>query len=327
MKIESLSFLKKQIADIIQQKTTIGIVTHKKPDGDGLGASFALQEILLEFDHSSDIILEEQIPKLYSFLDGEKRTTIFNKDLKYETLFVLDCHEKNRLGICEPLVDKAKNVIVIDHHMENNVLRSDHFIDPSKVSVGAIIYKLFQDEILKMTQERALYIAQSIYVSILNDTNNFINSNTDEETFRICSELVKLGLKPGVVTKLFLMNKPAVEMKFLGQVLATIRTLYEDRVMFMNSSLQMLQDNGLDQSVNSKILSWVKGLKKVEIVVYFSEINFEEYKLSIRSENVNTNTIARKFGGGGHAKASGCTIKGNLLKVEDLILTEIKKQL
>jgi len=133
MKLDSLSNLKTKIIEIVEKKSTIGIITHKKPDGDGLGAAFALQEILLDLDQSSDIILDEKIPQLYSFLDGDKRTKVYKNELSYNTIIVLDCHEKSRLGRCEPLINKADDVIIIDHHMESKVIDSVYYINAAKV--------------------------------------------------------------------------------------------------------------------------------------------------------------------------------------------------
>ncbi|KQC06577.1 MAG: hypothetical protein APR54_07035 [Candidatus Cloacimonas sp. SDB] len=327
MKIHSLPKLKEILLNTLEQGSETGIVTHENPDGDGIGAALALQEILLTLNLKSDIILEEKIPEVYRFLNAESRTIVYDKDLSYKTLIVLDCHEHERLGSCEPLITKAENIIVIDHHIENNVIESDYFIDSAKVAVGAIIFLLFQEEIFQMNKKSALYVAEAVYLSIINDTDNFINSNVDEETFQVCAQLMELGLDPGSITKLFLLNKTPAEMRYVGGILNTIKEFCHGKVVFLNSTSKMLEQNKLDAKADYKILRWVKGMKNVEVVGYFSETSSGKYKLSLRSVSVNVNIIAGKFGGGGHKKASGCSLEGNLAEVEELVLTEIKKQL
>jgi len=327
MKINSLPELKEILLNTLKGRPEIGIVTHENPDGDGIGAALALQEILLTLNYKSDIILEEKIPEVYGFLNAESRTCVFDNELSYRTLIVLDCHEKERLGSCKPLIPKAEKIIVIDHHIENNIIESDYFIDSSKVSVGVIIFLSFLAEIHKMNKQSALYVAEAVYLSIINDTDNFINSNVDAETFRISSQLMELGLDPGSITKSFLLNKSPAEMRYVGGILNTIKELCHGKVVFMNSTPKMRQQNRLDSTADSKILRWVKGMKNVEVVGYFSQTAAGNYKLSLRSVSVNVNTIAEKFGGGGHKKASGCSIEGSLAEVEELVLTEIKKQL
>ncbi len=327
MKINDLQKLKKTLLDTVSNQRKTAILTHTKPDGDGIGAALALQEILLANDLRTEIILENKLPENYQFLEPENKILIYSDELTYDNLIVLDCHERSRLGSCEPLLDKAKKVIAIDHHLESNVIDSDYYIDPTMVSVGAIIYRMFQTEINNLKADRALYIASAVYISILNDTDNFINANTDEETFRICAELRKTGMEPGYVTKQFLLNKTAREMKYIGTVLTTIEEQAEGRVVFVHSLRSMLKESGLPASVNSKILRWVKGLRNVDIVVYFSETSPRKYKLSLRSNLIDVNRIAVRYGGGGHKKASGCSLDGELPQIKQIILEEIKKQL
>jgi len=272
MKIQSISQLKETLDRAISNNKTAAIITHVNPDGDGLGSALALQEIYSSSNKKLDIILNSEIPELYSFLQGRKRTLQYNEDLHYDTLIILDCHEEIRLGKCAALMGKAVEIVVIDHHPEKDPISADYYIDPDMVSVGAIIYRLFEQELNNLDPVKALYTAKAIYVSILNDTENFINANTDQETFRICSGLLDLGLVPGEVTKFFLYNKTAREMRYIGEILATIKTFRNGKVVFLNSNLEMLNRNGLDANANSKILRWVKGMDNTEVIVYFSEL-------------------------------------------------------
>ncbi|MFC1887513.1 bifunctional oligoribonuclease/PAP phosphatase NrnA [Candidatus Cloacimonadota bacterium] len=327
MKIDDLARLKEIILNIVKNSTSTGIITHSKPDGDGIGAALALQEILLNYNLNADIILENKLPSNYDFLQVSDKINVYSSELEYETLIILDCHERSRLGGCAPLLDTAEKVVAIDHHLENMAVDSDYYIDPSMVSVGAIIYCMFEKEIGSLPPESALFIAQAVYLSILNDTDNFINANTDAETFRICEGLLKLGLEPGYVTKNFLLNKSALEMKYIGGILNTIEEYCSGRVIFLHSTRKMLTEYGLSSYVNSKILRWVKGLKNVDVIVYFSENSDLNYKLSLRSNIIDVNAIAAEFGGGGHKNASGCSIDGSLPQIEKLVLEEIKKHL
>jgi bifunctional oligoribonuclease and PAP phosphatase NrnA len=327
MKIIDISKLKVLFLNNIRKNNQVGIVTHTKPDGDGVGAALALQEILYGYKVEAEIILEYNLPENYDFLEWENRIKLYSEELSYNNLIILDCHERSRLGKCSTLIDKAKEIIVIDHHLENDIIDSNHYIDPGMVSVGAIIFKMFETEITNLKESSALYIAKVIYVSILNDTENFINTNTDEETFRICSSLMKLGLEPGDITRQFLLNKSAIEMKYIGHILNTIVEYADGRIVFLHSTKSMLKEYGLPGSVNSKILRWAKGLRDVDIVVYFSEMSRGQYKLSLRSDLLDVNLIASRFNGGGHKKASGCSIKGKLSDIKTIVLQEIKKQL
>jgi len=306
----------------------IALLTHKNPDGDGLPACLALQEILKQKSIKSDIILEEEPSEIYDFLDGFKRSKTFSEYMIYDLLIILDCHEVERIGICEPLVPTAKKIIAIDHHILSEPIDgADTYIDTSAVSAGAIIFNLFKEEIDAMDEESANYIAQAIYTSILNDTDNFINQNVDEETFSICSRLMRYKINPGRITELFLLNKPANEIRFVGEVLSTIETYDNDQILFMHAAIDMLKRNKIGHEGNNKLTRWVKGTHNVKITVLFHQVVKNRYRISLRSNYLNVNKIAVKYGGGGHKKASGCEMKGSLEELKNTLLVDIREQL
>jgi bifunctional oligoribonuclease and PAP phosphatase NrnA len=302
----------------------IGILTHKDPDGDGLAAALVLKRYL-DWKHiDSNIILEEHAPQTYNFLDADKMTIVWTSYLSFDMLIVLDCHETTRLGICSTLLEKAKHIFAADHHIERETIpNSLNWIDSYAVSVGTMLHKYLYKEILTAPHELQEFYAKCIYTTILNDTDNFVNSNTDITAYQTAADLIHCGLKPAEIAMEFLFNKPPSEMKFVGEVLATIETHKNGKVLFLDSTLEMLQRNGLNQSATTKLTRWVKGIQGVEVVVYFRELETRAYRLSLRSVHTPVNTIAELYGGGGHIVAAGCTINGTLLEVKEMILKNL----
>lgn len=328
MIINQLSEIKRILDDSIKKYPSIGIVTHKNPDGDGFCASLVLRELLVNKGIKADIVLEEPARAVYDFLQGSERTIVFSEHLRYDFLIILDCHEEERIGICVPLIPTAKKIIAIDHHLEHGLIPdTDTYIDTKTVSVGAILFKMYKDEIDSLPAESSNYIAKALYITILNDTDNFLNANVDAETFSICSSLMKYKIKPGQLTELFLLSKPANEMRFVGEVLSTIQTYDDGQILFIDSTIDMLRRNNLGPEANTKLTRWVKGTKNVKVTVCFQEVSSTRYRMSLRSNYINVNKIAVKYGGGGHEKASGCEIKDNLDDVKKIILDEIREQL
>jgi bifunctional oligoribonuclease and PAP phosphatase NrnA len=328
MIINDLNDQKKIIIDAAEKYRTICILTHKNPDGDGLCAALALQEILLQKNIKSDIVLEHQAPDVYDFLNGIERTKAFSNHMFYDLLIILDCHEEERIGICSPLLHTAKKIIAIDHHIERTLIPdSVNYIDPKSVSVGAIVYNMFKDEMDQFPAESAEFIAKAVYTSIINDTDNFVNANTDKETFLICSELMNYGIKPGDITELFLLAKPSNELKFVGEVLSEIEIFEDGKVLFMHVTQDMLHRHGLVSGEASKLTRWAKGTIGVQVVISMQEVNSKRFRLSLRSNFIDVNKIAVKYGGGGHKKASGCEIKGNIQEIQTTLLNDIRQQL
>ncbi|MBT3755305.1 MAG: hypothetical protein HOD64_03445 [Candidatus Cloacimonetes bacterium] len=186
---------------------------------------------------------------------------------------------------------------------------------------------MFKDEINEFAEESANYIAKAIYTTILNDTDNFLNQNVDEDTFLICSQLMKYKINPGRITELFLLNKPANEIRFVGEVLSTIETYDKDQILFMHADVDMLKRNRVDHEGNSKLTRWVKGTHNVKVTVLYHQVVKKRYRISLRSNYINVNKIAVKYGGGGHKKASGCEMKGSLEELKTTLLEDIREQL
>ena len=92
----------------------------------------------------------------------------------------------------------------------------------------------------------------------------------------------------------------------------------------MHSSLEMLERLGLDQDASSKMMRWIKGVKDIDIQVYFQQVEEKLFRISLRSDKYEVNTLASFFGGGGHKKAAGCEIKGTLTEAKSLILEQIR---
>ncbi|MCD4829709.1 MAG: DHH family phosphoesterase [Candidatus Cloacimonetes bacterium] len=307
---------------------SIALVTHRNPDGDGLPACLALQELLRCRDKDADIVLERPCHELYAFLDGPRHSRVMAADLSYDCIVLLDCHERDRIGTCAPLVDAATCVIAIDHHHERELIPGAHtYIDTEIVSAGGILWELFASDIEQLPAESRRYLVEALYTTVLNDTDNFVNANTDARTFEICRQMAAQGLEAGPVARRFVWGKTAMEMKFVGEVLAGMQLRHDGRVLFLFSTLEMLDRLNLDAESTSKITRWVKGVRGVEAVVYFREIGERLYRLSLRSDVVDVNRIARLYGGGGHTRAAGCEMSGSLDDIQATIYRHLEEQL
>jgi|SRR5690554_988920 len=335
IRIDSISELREVILSSLEQYGKIGLLTHENPDGDGLSTCLALKEIIEARGKQADIVLEEPAIESLDFLGGKERTILINETLSYPLILLVDSQSRNRLGRCASLLDGAEKVIAVDHHLENGEIRSENkrrgirdvdilYNAPYTVSAGAIIYKTFQKEIDQLPDDKRLYCAAALFVSIINDTNNFTNKNTDAEVLKLSAELAGMGIRPYEVTNRFLYSRPVAYYRFIGQVLSTIKTVADGRVLFFHSTEKMLTENNLNIDATSKITNWVKQPLGVEVVVYFRELKRESYRLSLRSEKLDVNKLAVKYGGGGHRVAAGCEIEGNLEDIEAIILKDIQ---
>lgn len=328
MKLNTNQQLKTTLQAICRQPGKIAILTHQNPDGDGLAAALALKSILKKMGYESDIILEKAAPAFLDFLQVKDHTMVLSPEMSYQIVILLDCHEPERTGACSELADKSKALVAIDHH-EPRELNPHwyYFIKPEDVSTGATLFKTFKHEIGRMKGEQKRYVTDCIYTTILNDTDGFMNNNTDSEVFKVCADLAEMGTSPAEVMEKFILNNSPAKLKLVGSALQSIQTYRDGKILFMYTTLEQLAENKLDQDATSKITKWVKGSTGVEVFIYARETGENEYRLSLRSSSVDCNLICGKFGGGGHISASGCVINKSLAETRELVIEEVQNQL
>ena len=322
--------IRNKLLKLISSADRIVITTHINPDGDGYCAALALQRIISYLGKNSLLVTDNDDLSRYNYLqDGKSNEKRFDmlkaEDLNFGLAIVLDCNSYNRLGDRRALIDKAQLTVVLDHHeKENNLIPAElSHIEPSFACVGEMLYALFEPEILEMPNSDCLFIGNCLYTTILNDTNNFVNANTDAAVFIFASKLVSLGIKPNEQYRNFFLQHSAEEMRYIGETLATLELHYQRRILTMYSTVAMSKENNIDPESIMNATRWVQGIKGIEVIIYLREEKEGVYKISLRSETVDVNKIAVLYGGGGHKQAAGCYLYGKLEEAKEKLLKDV----
>jgi len=176
-----------------------------------------------------------------------------------------------------------------------------------------------------MPDSDCLFVGNCLYTTILNDTNNFVNANTDAAVFIFASKLVSLGIKPNEQYRNFFLQHSAEEMRYIGETLATLELHYQRRILTMYSTVAMSKENNIDPESIMNATRWVQGIKGIEVIIYLREEKEGVYKISLRSETVDVNKIAVLYGGGGHKQAAGCYLYGKLEEAKEKLLKDVIK--
>lgn len=307
---------------------TFGAVTHNNPDGDGLAVCLGLRKLFSFKGVTLDIILQGGSLERLSYLDVNEHTIKLTPETEYDNILIIDCHSFDRIDEAGAIVRKAERVLIIDHHVKGEVIdNADYYIDTNASCVGVIVFKLLKDDLIKADQETQKYFAEAIYTSIVNDTNNFLNTNVNKDDYEVSAELLQFGLEPSKIAVALLYEKEAAEWKMIGETLTTIELFVDGKVLFFYTTRESLENNGLDKETTSKMTGHVKGAKGVEIILYYREESETKFKFSIRSDIHNVRQVATAFGGGGHEKASGFTLTGNAKEVVSKVVEEIRTKI
>lgn len=312
----------------ISQVGTIAITGHVRPDGDCVGSCLGLYNYIREQypEKTCDVYLEP-IRKEFFFLKGSDK--IINQlpeeeeKMKYDLLIILDCGDVTRIDTFGRLYDQAGKTFCIDHHVSNEIRFCDeNVVEPTASSASEILYGLLEKD------QISLAVAECIYTGICHDTGQFKHSNTSKKTLNITADLVDMGVNTSFIIDHTLNNRTFVQNQALGYALSEAALILDGKVIYSFISKKWQELHGVNSSDMGIIIDELRITEGVEVAIFGYETNNLEYKISMRAKDyVNVSAIAQYFGGGGHIKAAGCTMKGSYIDVINNLLREIEKQL
>ncbi|MCM1155553.1 MAG: bifunctional oligoribonuclease/PAP phosphatase NrnA [Roseburia sp.] len=312
-----------KISDEVKDAKTIAISGHVRPDGDCIGSVMGLYLYLTKVlpDTQIDIYLEKPADIFNCIRNIDKIKSDCKTDIRYDAFFAMDCNAE-RLGFAETIYEKAGKRINIDHHISNQGCGDINILDPESSSTCELLYGLLDEE--QVDEE----IAKALYIGIIHDTGVFKYSNTSPKTLCLAAKLIAFGFDfPKLIDETFY-EKTYVQSQIMGRaILESVRFLDGRCIVSMVSRKTMdfyqAGPKDLDGIVNQ--LRIVKG---VECAIFMYEIAPMEYKVSMRSNgNVDVAAIAVLFGGGGHVRAAGCTMKCTYHDAINNLSVHIEEQL
>jgi bifunctional oligoribonuclease and PAP phosphatase NrnA len=310
-----------RIIDVITSNYSFLITSHVRLDGDAVGSELALYHLLRNLGKEVLVYNEDETPGNYRFLPGvEVIVHALGAVDHFDAAFVLDCSEISRVGDAASRILEIKTIVSIDHHISNTGNFGLSFTDPGASSVGELLYRLIEKMDVPMTRE----IAVNLYTAIVTDTGSFRYSNTGEDTFRIAGKLVKIGADPyGIAEKIY-ENNPKEKIRLLVKVLGTLEFAWDGRISTLWVTRQMLKDARALPEYTENFVDLARSIEGVEVAAFFTEMEKNLYKVSLRSKGrINVAKVAGRFGGGGHFSAAACKIEGDLDGVRNRIVQAV----
>lgn len=314
-----------KLLSVIRENKSFLIVSHINPEGDAVGSCIALALGLKKIGKKEVYILSrDPVPEILKFLPSSKLVRQRVPRKMFDVLLVVDCNTIERTGLKNL---RARNTFIIDHHiLPVNIARSGaynylsgSFIDPEASAAGELVYKVLVA--LKIPVDREM--AVNLYTAILIDTGGFRYANTTPESLKIASGLVEIGAEPWRITKEVHESVPHNAVKLLALAFATLEK--RGKIAWITVTKEMLKKTGTTAEDTEDFVDYPRKIKGIEAAVFFREDGRGLYKISLRSKGgVDVAEIARKFGGGGHAPAAGCRLKGTLQEVKSKVLTAVR---
>ena len=312
-----------KIIEAINEGQSFLITSHVRLDGDALGSELALFLALSDLGKKTVVYNQDDTPKNYCFLPAaQKIVHQFGDVQQYDATFVLDCSELERVGDKAVEIAKISKIINIDHHVSNGVFSPLRILDTQASSTGELLYNLLKQMRCNMTPD----ICTNLYAAILTDTGGFRFSSTRKETLWIAGNLVESGADPQWISENIYESDSPAKLKLLAKVLETLSLDLKNKVGSLVVTQNALRNTGASLEHTEGLVDIPRTVKEISISILYTQLADDYFKLSLRSKGrVNVEKIAKRFGGGGHINAAGCTLKGNIDTIKLQILRAIKE--
>lgn len=310
----------KKVIETIKNHKRFLLISHENPDGDAVGSVLGLYFGLKKLKKSVIPVLPDPVPKIYSFLNGScEIKQDFELD-EIEVAIVLDCADIGRVEDLKKKLTKIPKKINIDHHSSNFSFGEINYIDPKSSSTSELVLKILNKLNIKIDKD----ISYALYTGLMTDTGGFRFANTNLNTFKAATFLVKNGADPFYISEMVYSMKPLKALKLLGRALEKLKK--ENGIIYSILTLDDFKEFDAEEEDAEGVVEFLNKSNEANIAILFKQKNSGFYKVSLRSKgDIDVKDIAIKFGGGGHMNAAGFDIKEDPKRVLEKILLELKK--
>ena len=308
----------KAVVSALKKSDNILILTHLRPDGDTLGSAYALKGMLEGMGKNVCVACDSKITPKYQYITGSE---IIQPLFEPEFIVAVDIANPSLLGgSLEKYADKVD--MVLDHHPSNNGFGRINVIEPDFASSGELIYDIVLESKVKMTQN----IMDNLYIAIATDTGCFRYSNTTAKSLEKAAKLVAMGAAHLDINRRFFELKTPQQITLQKMVMDTLRFYSGGKIAIIVVSLDIIKKaEALEDDIEG-LSAFPRRINGVDVGLTIREIIEGEYKISARSnEGVNVSEICQHFGGGGHVRAAGCTIKGEVKEIKKQLVDKINE--
>lgn len=286
----------------------IMVIQAENPDGDSLGSSLALEEILSDMGKTVYMYCPVDIPKYLRYIRGWDRVSdVF--DNTADLAIIVDTSADVLLGKVQeaPGADhflNTKPVLVIDHHETESTLKFPNtLISQLGVSTGEVIYDIATQLKWGINQQAA----EDLMISILSDSLGLTTQSSTAHSFFIASKLVELGAIPSDIEtrRRDLMKKSAEILKYKGQLIERIEYYLDGQLALVHIPWEEIQEYSDQYNPSVLVLDEMRLVEGVKLAVAIKTYPDGKLTGKLRGNDPIAETVARYFGGGGHPYAAG----------------------
>lgn len=308
-------------ADFLKTCEDVYILIHHSPDGDCIGSGYSLQAVLRQMGKRAKVLCADPIPERYGYLLPEEP----EEDFEPGSILSVDVADPKLLGCYNALYgDRVE--LCIDHHISNLGYAQHLLLDADAAASCEILYRLYRCMDVHLTEQ----IAACLYTGIATDTGCFKFSNTTPATHRYAAELMEAfpDLDYARINRLMFDIKSPSRMRAEMLMLGRMEYYLDGKCTMIAATQALCDETGMDPKDTEGMTNLPLQLEGVEVGITIWEKEPGVYKVSMRSaNNVNVSAICQTLGGGGHVKAAGCLMKGDIAQVKARLVAAVQRGL
>lgn len=294
------------------------IITHQNPDGDCIGAGFGLKDILDSLGKRSRVVCSDEFPARYDFMTN----TGAGEEFEPKTIIAVDVADTKLMGKYEDIYgDKVQ--LCIDHHISNKDYAQQTLLRDKATAACEVIYDLAQYMGLRISR----HCAMCLYTGIATDSGCFKYDCTTPRAHEIAAEMMnRFDINFSRINRYMFDVKSIGRIRLETAVNNLMETYLDGKLTIAAITQDMMKEMGMGIDELEGFAPLTIQLETTEVGILLRQREDGVFKCSFRSANdVNVSEICQMLGGGGHAKAAGCTINAPLEEARDILVETVRK--
>jgi phosphoesterase RecJ-like protein len=315
-----------EVGEFLRRYDRYLVVGHVEPDGDCLASAVVLARLLERW--GKEVTLADEGP--FDRPEVASLRSLFRSELPRSfdgqtAVVVVDCSTEDRLGSLAEAV-RGRPVLVIDHHASGQPFGSVRWIVPSAPAVCLLTQLLLE----RLGESIPAADAELLLFGLCTDTGFFrFLGEGSADTFQAASRLVAAGASPQRVYQKIHSGWNLPRIRLLADALRRAERVLGGQVLFTWWTLADSRKSGRQLARGSdEVYRILRGVEEVEVIVFARQEARRRFSVGFRSvERVDVGELAQALGGGGHARAAGCTLTGSLTEVRRMVLEELEPRM
>ncbi len=316
-------------------KQSILILFHVNPDADAIGSAFALKHTLEHLGKRAWCVCSVPVPERLLFACEDSQTGVLEEDIpedfEPELVVSVDTASPSQLGgLYERYQDKID--LMIDHH-EKGTPYADNYIVPTASSCGEVLWDVL-GELMAMHEvsedELPVRVCELIYTAVSSDTGCFRYNNVKPSTHLLAAKLIERGIDAADINHRLLGIKTLKQMQVEHAGFERMNFYGDGKIAIITFPYELKAQYGAEDEHLETLVDVARCIKGVTVAAVIKQPTEEKrFRISMRSScDFDVSDICAHYGGGGHARAAGCTlVSDSILAAEMTIVVAIEHKM